>query len=156
MFRERRYNWSHVSGINSSSSCHLVKKYLNLRPFQGAQHVAGKVRGLLKDSGSEYHKDCDKVQDPYSVRCIPQVHGASWDAFYHLERMVNIELNSITDNPIVLKDGDIVSGGNFMDDLAIPIDYNIMPPQNLEIFLIERFTYSLKEIRKCLSFLLKY
>ena len=59
-------------------------------------------------------KDYDKVQDPYSVRCIPQVHGASWDTFYHLERMLNIELNSITDNPIVLKDGDILSGGIFM------------------------------------------
>ena len=104
-----------------------------LRPFQGAQHVAGKVRNLLKNSQVlEYHKDCDKVQDPYSVRCIPQVHGASWDAFYHLERLVNIELNSITDNPIVLKDGDIVSGGNFHGQpLAIPIDYNIIAASEL-------------------------
>ena len=101
--------------------------------FQGAQHVAGKVRNLLKNSQVlEYHKDCDKVQDPYSVRCIPQVHGASWDAFYHLERLVNIELNSITDNPIVLKDGDIVSGGNFHGQpLAIPIDYNIIAASEL-------------------------
>jgi len=116
-----------------SSVVPFSKEISELRPFQGAQHVAGKVRNLLKNSQVlEYHKDCDKVQDPYSVRCIPQVHGASWDAFYHLERLVNIELNSITDNPIVLKDGHIVSGGNFHGQpLAIPIDYNIIAASEL-------------------------
>ena len=87
-----------------SSVVPFSKEISELRPFQGAQHVASKVRGLLSNSEIMVSdKDYDKVQDPYSVRCIPQVHGASWDAFYHLERMLNIELNSITDNPIVLK-----------------------------------------------------
>ena len=116
-----------------SSVVPFSKEISELRPFQGAQHVASKVRDLLSNSEIMFSdKDYDKVQDPYSVRCIPQVHGASWDAFYHLERLVNIELNSITDNPIVLKDGDIVSGGNFHGQpLAIPIDYNIIAASEL-------------------------
>ena len=116
-----------------------------------------KVRNLLKNSQVlEYHKDCDKVQDPYSVRCIPQVHGASWDAFYHLERLVNIELNSITDNPIVLKDGDIVSGGNFHGQpLAIPIDYNIIAASELGNISDRRVYLLLKGNEKAPKLLIK-
>ena len=115
-----------------SSVVPFSKEISELRPFQGAQHVASKVRVSMNSEILVSDKDYDKVQDPYSVRCIPQVHGASWDAFYHLERMLNIELNSITDNPIVLKDGDILSGGNFHGQpLAIPIDYNIIAASEL-------------------------
>ena len=56
-----------------------------------------------------------EVQDPYSFRCIPQVHGASWNAFYHLEKTVNTELNSVTDNPIVLENGKIIQQGKHSD-----------------------------------------
>ncbi|MBT3442381.1 MAG: aromatic amino acid lyase, partial [Flavobacteriaceae bacterium] len=73
------------------------------------------------------HKNCDKVQDPYSVRCIPQVHGASWDAYLHLKNALEIELNSVTDNPIVIDENEIISGGNFHGQpIAIPIDYNVV------------------------------
>ena len=73
------------------------------------------------------HQDCNKVQDPYSIRCIPQVHGASWDAYLHLKNSLEIELNSVTDNPIVIDKNEVISGGNFHGQpIAIPIDYNII------------------------------
>ena len=73
-------------------------------------NVSNKMRELLDNSQIlESHKDCDKVQDPYSIRCIPQVHGASLDAYLYLENILNIELNSVTDNPIVVDKNIIIS-----------------------------------------------
>ena len=64
------------------------------------------------------------MQDPYPLRCMPQVHGASRHAWQHLRELTNIELNSVTDNPVVLPDGDTISGGNFHGQpLALPLDY---------------------------------
>ena len=86
-----------------------------LRPHPGQQDVAANLRDLFADHDEilESHKDCKKVQDPYSFRCAPQVHGASRDMLAVVEKTVNIELNSMTDNPLCLEDGSIVSGGNF-------------------------------------------
>jgi|TARA_B110000263_G_scaffold249672_1_gene268032 histidine ammonia-lyase len=99
-----------------------------LRPYKGSLIVTNKVRDLLLGSQVlESHNDSDKVQDPYSIRCIPQVHGASWDAYLHLKNVLDIELNSVTDNPIVINKSEIISGGNFHGQpIAIPIDYNII------------------------------
>jgi len=96
-----------------------------IRPFKGSQKVAKRMRLLLKDSENlNAHKDCDRVQDPYSIRCIPQVHGASRNAFYHLKDLVTVELNAVTDNPIILSENEIISGGNFHGQpLAIALDY---------------------------------
>ncbi len=96
-----------------------------LRPYSGTQHVAERMRNLLKGSEIlEEHIDCERVQDPYSLRCIPQVHGASRNAWLHLKELVEIELNSVTDNPIILEDGEAVSGGNFHGQpLAMALDY---------------------------------
>jgi len=140
-----------------SSLVPFSKEISELRPFQGAQYVTSKVRGLLSNSEIlDSNKDYDKVQDPYSIRCIPQVHGASWDAFYHLERMVNIELNSITDNPIVLKDGNILNGGNFHGQpLAIPIDYNIIAASELGNISDRRIYLLLKGNEKVPKLLVK-
>ena len=115
---------SSVSPFHSSIS--------ELRNYAGSSHVSKKVRELTKDSEIlNSHIDCDKVQDTYSIRCIPQVHGASWDAFYHLENVLNIELNSVTDNPLVV-DNNIISGGNFHGQpVAIPIDYNVIAASEL-------------------------
>ena len=103
-----------------------------LRPYEGSLIVSKNIRGLLKGSKIlESHKDCGKVQDPYSIRCIPQVHGASWNAYIHLEKILNTELNSVTDNPIVIN-GNIISGGNFHGEpIAIPIDYGIIAASEL-------------------------
>jgi histidine ammonia-lyase len=96
-----------------------------LRPFEGSQIVAGRLRKLL--SGSEImesHVDCGRVQDPYSLRCMPQVHGASRNAWQHLKELTEIELNSVTDNPIIFSADDTISGGNFHGQpLALPLDY---------------------------------
>lgn len=85
-----------------------------IRPFKGNLVVAERMRMLLKDSQNvSSHVSCERVQDPYSLRCIPQVHGAARNAWYHLNDMAEIEMNSVTDNPIVLSDTEAISGGNF-------------------------------------------
>jgi histidine ammonia-lyase len=96
-----------------------------IRPYAGTQKVAERLRNILNGSSIvQSHHDCDRVQDPYSLRCMPQVHGASRNAWLHLNELVQIELNSVTDNPIILSDTESISGGNFHGQpLAIPLDY---------------------------------
>lgn len=97
----------------------------SLRPHPGQGVVARNVRSLLRSSEIlESHRFCGKVQDPYSLRCVPQVHGASRDALGHAGEVIERELNSVTDNPLVFDDGDILSGGNFHGQpLALAMDY---------------------------------
>jgi histidine ammonia-lyase len=97
----------------------------NLRPFAGSKLVAQRLRLLLKDSAiMQSHMDCGRVQDPYSLRCMPQVHGASRNAWLHLKELTEIELNAVTDNPIIFNADDTISGGNFHGQpLALPLDY---------------------------------
>ncbi len=101
------------------------KQLHELRPFVGNQHVAGRIRTLLAGSEIlENHIDCERVQDPYSLRCIPQVHGASRNAWRHLKGLLETELNSVTDNPIILDSTTAISGGNFHGQpLAMALDY---------------------------------
>jgi histidine ammonia-lyase len=96
-----------------------------LRPYKGNQLVAQRLRKLLSGSDiMQSHVDCGRVQDPYSLRCMPQVHGASRNAWLHLKELTNIELNSVTDNPLIFSADDTISGGNFHGQpLAIPLDY---------------------------------
>ncbi len=96
-----------------------------LRPHPGAVQVAENFRSLLRDSEiNASHAGCDRVQDPYSLRCIPQVHGASRDAIRHGAEIVEREINSVTDNPVIFEDGTTISGGNFHGQpLALALDY---------------------------------
>ncbi len=96
-----------------------------LRPFAGNKLVAQRLRLLLKDSAiMQSHVDCGRVQDPYSLRCMPQVHGASRNAWLHLKELTEIELNAVTDNPVIFSSDDTISGGNFHGQpLALPLDY---------------------------------
>jgi histidine ammonia-lyase len=85
------------------------------RPLQGQVDSAANLHRLIDGSAIiESHKWCDRVQDAYSLRCAPQVHGASRDLLTHVESTVAVELNAATDNPLVLVDeGIVVSNGNF-------------------------------------------
>jgi histidine ammonia-lyase len=136
-FRNCLENANIISAITLESTLSSIspfnKDINNLRPYRGSLNVSHKMRELLDNSQIlESHKDCDKVQDPYSIRCIPQVHGASLDAYLYLENILNIELNSVTDNPIVVDKNNIVSGGNFHGQpIAIPIDYNVIAASEL-------------------------
>ncbi|MCE7894145.1 MAG: histidine ammonia-lyase [Sorangiineae bacterium PRO1] len=93
-------------------------RLMKLRPHPGQATVAENLRKLLSESASmESHHDCNKVQDPYSLRCMPQVHGASRDALGWAREVLEREINSATDNPSVFVEADgraeVVSGGNF-------------------------------------------
>jgi histidine ammonia-lyase len=96
-----------------------------IRPHPGQRVVASNVRTLLGESEIlESHRNCGKVQDPYSLRCVPQVHGASRDALAYAVDVVETEMNSVTDNPLVFEDGSIISGGNFHGQpLALAADF---------------------------------
>ncbi|MEE4246255.1 MAG: histidine ammonia-lyase [Kangiellaceae bacterium] len=95
------------------------------RPFAGNCLVAERMWWFFEGSQNmTSHTDCDRVQDPYSLRCIPQVHGASRTAFAHLLELTEIELNSVTDNPIVISSEEAISGGSFHGQpLAMVLDY---------------------------------
>lgn len=108
-----------------------------VRPHAGQAASAWTLKRLCTGSEIvESHRNCDRVQDAYSVRCLPQVHGAVRDAVDHLRDAVTVELNSATDNPLVFPAGevdlrssgtahaDVVSGGNFHGEpLALRLDY---------------------------------
>jgi histidine ammonia-lyase len=101
------------------------------RPHPGAAASAANLRGLLEGSAiRESHRGCGRVQDNYALRCMPQVHGAARDAFAHAREVLEREMNSATDNPLVFArggdtgGGDIVSGGNFHGaPVGLVLDY---------------------------------
>jgi histidine ammonia-lyase len=97
----------------------------DLRPYRGSKLVAQRLRKILDQSDiMQSHIDCGRVQDPYSLRCMPQVHGASRNAWLHLKELTEIELNAVTDNPVIFSADDTISGGNFHGQpLALPLDY---------------------------------
>jgi histidine ammonia-lyase len=98
------------------------------RPHPGQASVARNLRALLSDSAiMESHRDCGKVQDAYSLRCMPQVHGATRDALQWVRGVLEREVNSVTDNPSVFLsdsgEAEILSGGNFHGQpLALALD----------------------------------
>jgi histidine ammonia-lyase len=98
-----------------------------LRPYKGQQAVASNLRALL--SGSEIREshrfNHDRVQDAYSLRCIPQVHGASRDAINYVRSLVSIEINSANDNPLIFPDeAEHLEGGNFHGQpMALAMDF---------------------------------
>jgi histidine ammonia-lyase len=98
----------------------------DLRPHPGQERVAANLRALLKDSEIVWsHVECQRVQDPYSFRCIPVVHGAVRDSTAYVRRVTEVEANSVTDNPLVFpEDGVFLSGGNFHGEpIALAIDF---------------------------------
>ena len=97
-----------------------------LRPHRGARDAAANLRRLLRGSQVvKSHAGCGRVQDPYSFRCTPQVHGAAKDGLRYLEQALLIEADSATDNPLVFAArGDTISAGNFHGQpIAMPLDH---------------------------------
>ncbi|TVR18801.1 MAG: histidine ammonia-lyase [Balneolaceae bacterium] len=117
-----------------------------IRPHTGQIETALNIRNLLKNSEIlESHRSCGKVQDPYCLRCVPQVHGASRDAVRHAISVVETEINSVTDNPLVFENGDILSGGNFHGQpLALVLDFAKIALAEIAS-ISERRTYLLLE-----------
>lgn len=113
-----------IEGMQGSESPFREELH-QTRAFVGNLEVAARMRHFFKDSQNMAdHEECDRVQDPYSLRCIPQVHGASRNAFYHLKELAEIEMNSVTDNPIVISSEEAISGGSFHGQpLAMVLDY---------------------------------
>ena len=106
--------------------CAFDKRLQETRPYPGQLKTAENLRKLLEGSQIRAsHLDCPRVQDAYSLRCIPQVHGAIRDTLDLARRTFSIELNAATDNPLVFaKEGDLISGGNFHGQpLALILDY---------------------------------
>ena len=106
----------------------FAEAYQRARPHPGQARVAASLRALLRDSAlmRSHHRDAHRVQDPYSIRCVPQVHGAVLDGLGYVRSVIEIEINSATDNPLVFPDGSdadptaaatgggrVISGGNF-------------------------------------------
>ncbi len=97
-----------------------------VRPHKGQISAAGNLRRLLKNSEIMLsHKDCGKVQDAYSLRCMPQVHGAVRDTINHCKKIIEIEINSATDNPLIFPEtSEHIEGGNFHGEpLALASDF---------------------------------
>jgi len=112
----------------------FIPQIHRLRPLRGQSESAANVFHLLEGSAiNEAHRWCDKVQDAYSLRCAPQVHGASRDLLAYVEGTVAVELNSATDNPLVLVEDELlVSNGNFHGQpLAFALDALAMASSEL-------------------------
>ena len=99
---------------------------IGARPHPGQVASAARLRGLLAASeiGASHRSSPHRLQDPYSLRCMPQVHGAVHDALVPLEGVLAVEMNAATDNPLVFPDGRVISGGNFHGEpLALALDH---------------------------------
>lgn len=95
-----------------------------IRPQAGQLATARNLRALIEGSGQTIQMNRDRVQDPYTLRCMPQIHGASKDSIAYVKTKVEIEINSVTDNPIITRDGKVISGGNFHGEpMAQPFDF---------------------------------
>ena len=92
----------------------FTPKIHKLKKHQGQVASATNVFNMLKGSDIVLsHDDCGRIQDPYCVRCIPHVHGSSREVFINAEKIINNELNSISDNPLVFPNGDVMNSGHF-------------------------------------------
>jgi len=117
-----------LDGVKGTSTAYnpLITR---LKPHRGQIAVVENLNKLLAHSPlKDSHPDCGKVQDPYSLRCVPQVHGACRQTLAHAEEVIATELNAVTDNPLIfVEEGEVISGGNFHGEaLALAMDYLAM------------------------------
>jgi histidine ammonia-lyase len=130
----RSYRLSKLADIAGAMSTEALKGSDNafkdelqkVRPHKGQINTAANLRKLLKNSEIRMsHIDCDRVQDAYSLRCIPQVHGAAKDTIEYTTKVIETEINSATDNPLIFsKTGEHIEGGNFHGEpVALAMDF---------------------------------
>ena len=129
-----------------------------IRPQSGQLATAHNIRNLLEGSKNTTVATQQRVQDPYTLRCIPQIHGASKDSIAYVKEKVEIEINSVTDNPIITKEGHVISGGNFHGEpMAQPFDFlgiALSEIGNVSERRVERLVNS--QLSKLPSFLVKH
>ncbi|MEA1883143.1 MAG: histidine ammonia-lyase [Thermotogota bacterium] len=125
----RLFKWTLVSAASTidalkASTSPFDKRIQELRPHPGQIYVAEKILNLLENSEiRNSHRNCGKVQDPYSLRAIPQVFGAVKDTFDYAKTVLEREFNSVTDNPIIFEN-EAISGGNFHGEpIALVADF---------------------------------
>lgn len=117
-----------AASLHIEASLSSIRPYseevLSLRPHPGSLETAANVRRLVEGSGlMRSHENCGEVQDAYSIRCVPQVHGAVRQAWSHAAQVLEVELNAVTDNPVWVG-GRFVSAGNFHGEpCALAMDY---------------------------------
>ncbi|KHD46041.1 histidine ammonia-lyase [Streptococcus hongkongensis] len=142
------------NGINSP----FEERLHTIRPQSGQLATARNIRNLIEGSKNISEATQDHVQDPYTLRCIPQIHGASKDSIAYVKEKVEIEINSVTDNPIICKDGHVISGGNFHGEpMAQPFDFlgiAISEIGNVSERRVERLVNT--QLSKLPSFLVKH
>jgi histidine ammonia-lyase len=142
-------NWIQVSSISLDAFDGRTEPFgeslQNIRNHQGQKTTAEQIRTISQDSEIG-HQPKKHVQDPYSFRCIPQVHGASLDALQYAKTVFENEINAVTDNPTIFPDEDlIVSGGNFHGQpLALTLDF-------LSIAMAEMGSISERRVYKLIS-----
>lgn len=148
MASERLYAWANTIGALSTDAYHSKSDPFKhpihrVRPHKGQIATAQQLMDLLKDSDIQAIPK-KQVQDPYSFRCMPQVHGATRDVIDTVNNVIETEINSVTDNPIVFHDEDeIISGGNFHGQpLALHLDFLAIAMSELAN-ISERRTYLL-------------
>ncbi len=106
-------------------TCAMDERVHSVRPHKGQVNTAKNILEIVKDSEMTTKQGDMRVQDAYSIRCSPQIHGASKDAIEYVKNKINIEINSVTDNPIIFpEDEDVISGGNFHGQpMALSFDF---------------------------------
>ncbi len=144
-------NAAEVAGAMTIEAVRGSQKPFDARVAQARAHAgharsAAVIRSLLAGSEiMESHRDCAKVQDAYSLRCIPQVHGAARDLIASARQVLSVEINSATDNPLVFPNGDIISQGNFHGE---PV---AMAMEQLALALCELGSISERRIDKLMN-----
>lgn len=126
-----------------------------VRNMQGQIKAAEAFRSLLTVSDIwREHQGCDRVQDPYALRCMPQVYGAAWDTLQHVSEVLERELNSVSDNPLIFGD-DVLSGGNFhAEALAFVSDFLSIAATEMGNIAERRIDLLLKKVNPRLSMFL--
>ena len=143
-----------LSVENSFSSQKVFKKDIHLlKKHPGQRLVARNICKILNNSGIvKSHSNCLKVQDPYSFTCLPHVHGATRDSFSSVSKIINNEINSVSDNPLVLKNNDIISSGHFhAEHIAQNLDFLSISFSEIGSITERRIHYMMKGIDGNLS-----